>query len=47
MFTWQTGDLNTVGIYQMEIEVTWPGNRPSTHPNDTYVTLVVARKAQG
>lgn len=46
-FTWQTGDLATVGIYDMEIEVTWPTSRPSTHPNDTYIPLVVVRKAQG
>lgn len=46
-FTWQSGDLATVGIYDMEIEVTWPTSRPSTHPNDTYVPLVVVRKAQG
>lgn len=45
-FTWSTTDLATVGIYNMQIRVTWSTGRWSSHPNNTYDALVIIREVQ-
>ena len=45
-FTWATTDLATIGIYNLQIRVTWSPGRWSTHPNHTYDALVLVREVQ-
>ena len=45
-FTWATTDLATVGIYNMQVRVTWSTGRWSSHPNNTYDALVIIREVQ-
>jgi len=44
--TWATGDLATVGIYNLQARVTWTTGRWSSHPNNTYDALVIQREVQ-
>lgn len=45
-FTWDTTDLAVVGIYNMQVRVTWSTGRWSSHPNNTYDALVIIREVQ-
>lgn len=45
-FTWATTDLETVGIYSIQVRVTWATGRWSSHPNNTYDALVLQREVQ-
>ncbi len=45
-FTWATTDLATVGIYNLQVRVTWSTGRWSSHPNNTYDALVIIREVQ-
>ena len=45
-FTWTTTDLATIGIYNMQIRVTWSTGRWSSHPNNTYDALVIIREVE-
>lgn len=40
-YTWQSGDLDTVGGFVAEVEVTWPGSNVQTFPTSYYITLYV------
>lgn len=42
-YTWASGNTDTVGTFQMEWEVLWPGlpARPETFPSTGYDMLVV------
>lgn len=44
--TWATTDLATIGIYNVQVRVTWATGRWSSHPNDTYDALVIQREVQ-
>ncbi len=44
--TWTTTDLATVGIYNVQIRVTWATGRWSSHPNNTYDVLVIQREVE-
>lgn len=44
--TWATTDLATIGIYNVQVRVTWASGRWSSHPNDTYDALVIQREVQ-
>jgi hypothetical protein len=45
--TWATAtDLATIGIYNVQVRVTWATGRWSSHPNDTYDALVIQREVQ-
>ena len=44
--TWATTDLATIGIYSVQVRVTWASGRWSSHPNDTYNALVIQREVQ-
>lgn len=45
-FTWTTSDLAVVGIYNLQVRVTWATGRWSSHPNNTYDTLVIQREVE-
>jgi hypothetical protein len=38
---WGTADLDTVGTYDVEFEITWTDGTIETVPNDTYLTINV------
>ena len=38
---WVAGDTDHAGDLLLEVEVTWPGNRPQTFPADGYETVRV------
>ncbi len=40
-YDWQSGDTDTIGEFNFEIEVMWPGDRPQTFPVKSYAVLVV------
>lgn len=42
-YIWQPGDTDTVGTYNMEVEVMWAGERPETFPAKGYLKLSVNR----
>ncbi|HWD83312.1 MAG TPA: hypothetical protein VG497_30640 [Kribbella sp.] len=33
---WQPGETNVPGVISIEVEATWPGDRPQTFPPDGY-----------
>lgn len=39
----QLGDTDTVGSYNMEVEVTWAGGRPQTFPSKGYLKFNVIK----
>lgn len=42
-YQWQTGDTDTPGDFQTEIQVTWPLGRPQTFPARGHITTVIER----
>lgn len=40
-YAWQAGDTDTIGEFNFEIEVMWPGDRPQTFPVKSYAVLSV------
>lgn len=38
-YIWQAGDTATAGLYQAEIEVTFPDGRVETYPNADYLMV--------
>lgn len=42
-YIWQVGDTDTVGTFNMEVEVMWAGQRPETFPAKGYLKLSVNR----
>ena len=43
-YEWADGDTDTVGVYQAEIEVLWPGNKPQTFPANGYFSVKVVEQ---
>lgn len=41
VYAWGASDLDTVGEYEVEFEVTWTDGTIETFPNDSYNTIVV------
>lgn len=46
-YVWQAGDTDTVGSYNMEVEVLWAGARPQTFPDKGYLKLAVNKDLGG
>lgn len=42
-YNWEAGDTDTLGSFQVEIEVTFPGNLPQTFPGKGYCKLNINR----
>lgn len=42
-YEWQPGDTDTVGSYNMEVEVLWAGQRAETFPSNGYLKLAIIR----
>jgi hypothetical protein len=42
-YTAAAGDVDTVGSYQAEWQVTYAGGQIQTFPNDSYINVLVAR----
>lgn len=40
-YQWQTGDTDTAGTYYAEFEVTFPGGKKLTVPNQNHLVVVV------
>ena len=40
-YVWQTGDLDTVGIYNAEFQITFSDSSILTAPSSGYITIVV------
>lgn len=40
-YTWGLADTDIVGVFNAEVEVIWPGNKPQTFPGDGYFTVKV------
>ncbi len=40
-YTWAAGDTANAGDYQLEFEITWPGPKLETVPNDSYKSVSV------
>ena len=40
---WQAGETDTRGEYSVEVEVTWPGDRPQTFPESGYERIRIVR----
>jgi hypothetical protein len=40
-YTWAGTDTDTVGPYDGEFEVTWPGSKPETFPNRGFIKIDV------
>lgn len=40
-YTWAAGDTANPGEYQLEFEITWPGPKLETVPNDSYKSVSV------
>lgn len=38
-YPWAPDDTATVGVYEAEFEVTWPGAKVETFPGDGYISL--------
>jgi hypothetical protein len=46
-YTWGTGDTNTVGTYNVELEIRWTANQYQTIPNDSTETLTIIQDQGG
>lgn len=46
-YVWQPGDTDTVGTFNMEVEVMWAGMRPETFPSKGYLKLAINRDLGG
>jgi hypothetical protein len=42
-FAWQDVDTDTVGSFNGEIEVVWPGDKTQTFPAKGYITVLVLK----
>jgi hypothetical protein len=42
-YVWQSGDTDTIGTYNMEVEIMWAGQRPETFPAKGYKKLSINR----
>jgi hypothetical protein len=42
-YAWRSGDTDTVGVFNAEIQVTWPGDKPQTFPAHQYFTVDVQK----
>jgi hypothetical protein len=42
-YEWQVGDTDTLGTFQMEVQVMWPGSLPQSFPPKGYNTLSINR----
>ncbi len=42
-YTWEEGDTDTLGSFQGEVQVLWPGQLPQTFPAKGYFTINVNR----
>lgn len=42
-YEWQDGDTDSLGTFQMEVQVLWPGSLPQTFPPKGYNTLIINR----
>jgi hypothetical protein len=42
-YTWQEGDTDTLGTFQGEIQVLWPGQVPQTFPGKGYFQVSINR----
>lgn len=40
-YSWQPGDTDTKGLFNAEIEVMWPGDKPQTFPAEGYFQVAV------
>jgi hypothetical protein len=40
-YTWGATDLDTIGTYKAEVEITWSNGTKQTFPGDDYLTIVV------
>ena len=40
-YTWAAGDTAVAGDYQGEFEITWPGGKVETVPNDSYLAVTI------
>lgn len=40
-YDWVSGDTDTVGVYQAEVEVTYADSKPETFPNFGYITVTI------
>lgn len=43
-YAWQDGDTDTLGTFQGEVQVLWPGQLPQTFPAKGYFTINVNRE---
>lgn len=41
-YEWADGDTDYADEYQVEWEITWPGGKLDTVPNDSYKTVLIA-----
>lgn len=40
-YDWAPTDLDTIGTYKAEVEITWSNGDKQTFPGDAYLTIVV------
>lgn len=43
-YVWQTGDLDTVGKYNAEFQITFPDTTILTAPSKGYITIIVVKE---
>ncbi len=43
-YRWVTGDTDTVGTYEAEVQVLWPLDRPQTFPSSQYLAIEITRE---
>lgn len=39
LYNWQAGDTDLEGVIDLEVEVTWAGNRKQTFPANSYLSV--------
>jgi hypothetical protein len=42
-YDWTQGDTDTVGQFNAEVQVIWPGLRPQTFPANSYITVDIQK----